>query len=526
MGGTSAQPETLIGLEVFRLHKKVTTRPNQAQFLMNATGGGHTSVFKGAFLTICIRWMDRLIGFVSTLILARLLVPEDFGIIAMASLVIGLAEMLLDFGVNVALIQNRNATLAHYNTAWTLRLIQMAIVALVVFLAAPQAAAYFSDFRIIPVLKVLSLSLLLVGLENIGVITFQKEMRFGLDFRFVFFKRIAGFLVTMLSAWALHSYWGLVIGTLASRFFGMLLSYVMHPMRPRLSLEKFKEIFSISQWMMVRSIGSYLNNNLHKMLIGQQASAAIMGGYTLASEISEMPSSEILGPVNRALYPAFVRAKHDLTELKRLFLLAQGVQCLLGIPAGAGLALTAYEVFIVLLGEKWLFAVPFIQLLALANIAQAITTSGGYVMITLDRVRTGALFVWIQVILFIGAAALILPGADALYIVWLRVFTVFAGLSLSVWMLMHTLRNISLIDIVRTVMRPLIGTGIMALAVISIGEVVDSSPLIVLLLKMVTGLVVYPSTIMLLWRIAGKPAGAESYLLNKVRMALHDQKIK
>lgn len=487
-------------------------------------GSGPTSVFKGAILTVSMRWTDRLIGFVSTLILARLLAPEDFGIIAMASLVVGLVDVLLALGVNVALIRNPNATPAHYNTAWTLRLAQSAVAAMVVFFVAPKAATYFSDPRIIPVLRFMALGMLFVGMENIGTITFQKEMRFGLDFRFVFLKRIVGFLTTMIAASLLHSYWALVIGTLAGRGFGVLLSYQMHPMRPRFSLEKMKEIFSVSQWMLVNSIGNYLNRNLDKMLVGRRASATIMGGYTLADEISAMPSTEVLAPLNRVLFPAFVEAKKDLTELKRLYLLAQGVQSLLGISAGVGLALVAHEAIFVLLGEKWLFVAPFVQVLALANVVEAITTSGGYVLITMGKIKSAALISWLQVIFFAAAVFLVLPGADALQIALIRVVTVLAGLFVSVWMLIRTLNNVSVLDIIRTVLRPLLATGVMALSVISIGEVIHLAPLAALVVKITAGLLSFPTAVMLMWWVAGKPSGAESYLLDKALSALSRRK--
>lgn len=487
-------------------------------------GTGPTSVFKGALLTVSMRWTDRLIGFVSTLILARLLAPADFGIIAMASLVVGLVDVLLALGVNVALIQNRNATTAHYHTAWTLRLAQSAVAALVVSLVAPRAALYFNDPRIIPVLRFMSLGMLLVGMENIGIITFQKEMRFGLDFRFVFLKRIVGFVTTIVAAWLLRSYWALVIGTLAGRGFGVLLSYHMHPMRPRFSLEKMKEIFSVSQWMLFNSIGNYLNRNLDKILVGRRASAAVMGGYTLADEISAMPSTEVLAPLNRVLFPAFVEAKHDLTELKRLFLLAQGVQSILGISAGVGLALVAHEAVLVLLGEKWLFVAPFVQVLALANVVESITTSGGYVLITMGRLRNAAAIQWFQVMFFAVAVFLVFPNADAFHIALLRILTVLMGLFVSVWMLIHTLRNVGLLDIARSVLRPLLGTGVMALAVISIGEVIQLAPLAELILKIVTGMLTFPTALMLMWWVAGKPEGAESYLLDKALAILRYRK--
>jgi len=478
-------------------------------------GIGPTSVFKGAILTISMRWTDRLVGFVSTLILARLLVPEDFGIIAMASLVIGLLDALLDLGVNVALIQNRHTTTAHYDTAWTLRLIQTIISASVVLMAAHQAAVYFKDPRIAPVIQLMAAGLVLSGLENIGVITFQKEMRFGMDFRFVFFKRIAGFLVTMLAAWLMRSYWALVIGALAGRTLGVLLSYRMHAMRPRLSLAKLREIFAVSQWMLLNSVGNYLNSNLHNMLVGRRASAAIMGGYTLAGDISAMPSTELLAPLNRVLFPAFVAAKHDLAELRRLFLLAQSVQSLLGMPAGVGLALVAHEAVLILLGAKWLFVVPFVQILALANVVGAITASSNYVLMTMGKFRSIVLITWLQVIFFAIAVLFIPPGSGVLQIAWLRALTVLTGLLLSTWMLIRTLPNLSLPDLGRSILRPLLGISVMALAIISIGEVTTFAPFAALIVKVATGLLIYPAAIMLMWWGTNKPAGAESYLLDK-----------
>lgn len=478
-------------------------------------GAARTSVFKGAILTVSMRWTDRLIGFVSTLILARLLAPADFGVVAMASLVVGLVDVLLSLGVNVALIRNHNATPAHYNTAWTLRLAQSALAAAIVFVAAPAAALYFNDPRVIPVLRFMSLSMLLVGLENIGIITFQKEMRFGLDFRFVFLKRVVAFIATILAAWLLRSYWALVIGTLAGRSFGVLLSYRMHPMRPRFSLEKLKEIFSVSQWMLVNSIASYVNRNLDKILLGRRATATIVGGYTLADEISAMPSTEVLAPLNRVLFPAFVAAKNDLAELKRLYLLAQGVQSLLGISAGVGLALVAHEAVLALLGEKWLFVVPFVQVLALANVVEAITTSGRYVLLTMGKIRSAALVNWLQVALFAAGALLILPDGDAFQLASIRVVTVLAEFLVSLWLLMQTLSNVGVPDIIRTVLRPLLATGVMALAVSSIGQAIQLAPVAELIVKIATGMASFPAAILLLWWVAGKPSGAESYLLDK-----------
>lgn len=481
---------------------------------------GQTTIFKGALLSVAMRWTDRLIGLISTLILARLLAPEDFGIIAMASLVIGLLGVLLDLGVNVALIQNPQATQAHYDTAWTLRLIQSGITAALIFLGAPLAGEYFGDARVIPVIQALSASIVIAGLENIGVIQFQKHMQFGLDFRFMFVKRIAGFVATMLAAWAMQSYWALVVGTFVGRTLGTLISYRMHAMRPHLSFEKLREIFSVSQWLLIQSSGQYLDANLHKILVGRRADSAVLGGYTLADEISAMPSTELLAPINRALFPAFVAARENLAELKRLFLLAQGVQTLVGIPAGVGLAMVASEAVAVLLGEKWMPAVPFVQVLALVGAIQAITTSGGYVLITLGRISAVALIVWAQIALFVIGAFALIPDADAGALAAIRLGTVGIGLAVVFALLMRNLGNLSLFDIARTINRPLIATGAMAGVLYQLDQTLAIAPLPMLAVKITLGAIAYALTVVSVWALMGRPEGSESYVFAKAKSLL------
>ena len=206
---------------------------------------------------IAMRWFDRLVGLISTLILARLLAPEDFGIIAMASILVGLVNVVFDLGVNLVLIQNPAPTQEDYDTAWTLRLLQSIASAILVAAAAPLGAEYFNEPRLTIVIQILALSFVVRALENIGIVNFQKDMEFGKDFQFVVARRILTFLVTMVAAWLLRSYWALVVGTLAGGLIGAALSYAMHPMRPHFGLTRFHEIFGVSQWHMVRNFGGF-----------------------------------------------------------------------------------------------------------------------------------------------------------------------------------------------------------------------------------------------------------------------------
>ena len=478
-----------------------------------------TAVVRAAFLTISMRWFDRAVGIVSTLVLARLLVPDDFGIVAMASLVIALADVLLNLGVHVALIQNQNPSQAHYDTAWTLRLIQTFISALLVFLAAPLAATYFKEPRVVDVMRVLSVCFLMGALENIGVVTFQKEMRFGQDFLFLFFKRVAGFAATMLAAWVLRSYWALVVGTFSASVVGVINSYRMHRMRPHLGLKKFRDVFGVSQWMLMRSMGLYLESRLHQFVVGGRESTTTMGAYSLADEISAMPTSELLAPLNRVLFPAFVRVKHDLDELKRIFLLAQGVQVLVALPAGVGLSLVAHEAVVLLLGTKWLMAVPFVQIISLVGLAGALMSSASYVLVTIGKVKLVAIYSWLQVGLFAGLAYLAYPHAGALQIAEIRLGVASFAIFSFFWLLLRVFPSLRLTDLVRQVYRPILATALMAWCIqFSVVYWSQPSMLELLILKVSTGAAVYTLAILALWLATGKPQGAEHFLLDKVRI--------
>lgn len=474
------------------------------------------NIIHGAFLAIAMRWTDRLIGLLSTIILARLLVPADFGIIATASIAIALADVLLEMGVWVVLMQTKNPTPAHYNTAWTIRLIQTSIMTGVVLLTAPYASAYFNNPELAPVIRVLAFTFLLEGLENIWIITLQKDQQYTRDFRFMFLKRFTGFVVTIACAVVYESYWALVAGNLSGRLTGVILSYAMHPSRPRLSLEKFREIFMLSQWVWVRSIAQYFQLRLHEIVVASRESSSVMGIYTLAGQIAAMPTSELLAPLNRVLFPAFVKVKNDLDELKRVFLLAQSVQALVAIPAGVGMALVAHEIVTLMLGEKWQPAVPLVETLALTGCFTAITSSGIYVLSALGKFRITAMYSWIEVAIFATLAYLAFPDAGAAMVAQLRVVLALLGLISFTLFLCRELPGLKVREMATSVVRPALGASAMYWAITALSPYLNVAPVLQLILKIFIGALVYAVTVFGTWALLGRKAGAESYVLGKL----------
>jgi len=477
------------------------------------------SAAKGAVLTITMRWTDRLVGIISTLILARLLAPADFGIVAMASLVVALTETLLDLGVGSALIQDRTAGREEFNTAWTLGLLQALLAALLIALiGAPLAAEYFNDSRVTDVLRVMAVSVFIGGLQNIGIVTFQKNMEFNKDFRFFFLRRISGFVITVCLAFWLRSYWAMILGTLATRAIGVALSYAMHDFRPRLSFVSIANLWAFSQWILVRNLGNYGATQIDKFVLGRRVDAAALGAYSLADEISSMPTGELLAPLGRVLFPAFVRAAGQGEELRRVFCLAFGVQVLLALPAGVGLALVAPVAVPLLLGAQWLMAIPLVQILSLMSIGGALAHGSGYLLLTLGKVRLLAIVSWVQFALLSSLLLFVFPNSNAEEIAGIRLTVSFAGMAVVLGFVLREMRSIRLLDLISNTWRPAVATALMTALLYFTKPPTHFSLVVQLLGQIALGAIAYGATVLAFWRLSGCPEGAESYLLDKMHI--------
>ncbi len=484
------------------------------------------SVTKGAILVVAMRWTDRIIGIVSVLILARLLLPGDFGIVAMASLVIGLIETLLDFGVSAALVQNREADRHDFDTAWTLRLMQSTLAAAVIVLfGASLAADYFNDPRVVDVLHVMAATVFLSGFENIGIVLFQKNMEFGRDFRFFFLRRIAGFIITIALALWLQTYWAMVLGTLFGRIVGVALSYWLHDYRPRFSLERFSHLWSFSQWILIRNLGSYGAMQTDKLLVGRRSDANTLGAYSLADEISAIPTREILMPLGRVLFPAFVNVADRPEELRRVFCLALGVQALIALPAGVGLALVADTAVPLLLGSQWYVAIPLVQWLALMNVMIALMHSCNYLLLALGEVRLQAILSWIQFALLLTLTLFVFPSSGAEIIAEIRLIVSLIAMVLLLALVLQAVPILQFRDLFIHTWRSLVACCLMA-GVLFMLHLPSDWPLVwQLAVDVCIGSITYATSILLLWWVTGKQTGGESYLLKVLQIKQRVKKL-
>jgi lipopolysaccharide exporter len=468
-----------------------------------------------------IAWMSMMrvgvkcLGLVSTIVLARLLVPADFGLVAMAMSVVAALELLSAFSFDFALIQRQDADRSHYDTAWTLNVLFALLLATILLLVAPAAADFYNEPRLKTVMQILALGMFVQGFENIGVVAFRKDLAFRKEFLMRIAQKVCGTVVTLSLAFSLRSYWALVIGIVAGNAMSVVISYFAHPFRPRPSLAARGHLFSYSRWMLLNNALFFVRDRTPDFVLGRIAGASAVGLFSLSNEISNLPTGELVAPINRAVMPAYAKMAGDLEALRRGFLDVIGLIAVLALPAGVGIAATSELIVTVVLGDKWLAAIPLISVLAFVGSLNALQTNCGNVHYAMGRPELLTMCAAIQVVLLIpfmiwGAYEYGALGIAYAYVVSAAIINV----PLNYAILLHRLK-LPLAQVLSLYWRPVIGSVVMYFLTTAVAR--ELSPSVGALLGAIAfGAIVYGLTVGLLWLAAGRPNGPEKTLLDKI----------
>ena len=181
---------------------------------------------RGTAWMVAMRWAVRLLGLLSTIVLARLLNPEDFGLFALSVLLIGLAELMGKAGQDMAVIRERDLSREYLDSAWTASILIGFAFGIVLILVAPWIAALFHEPRAELLVQILSARVFLMGFENIGVALFRRDLDFAKDFRFGVYEKLAQVVVTITLAVMFRNYWALVLGAIFGMMIAIAISYV------------------------------------------------------------------------------------------------------------------------------------------------------------------------------------------------------------------------------------------------------------------------------------------------------------
>lgn len=472
---------------------------------------------RGAAWMFSARLIDKVLGLVSTLFLARLLVPEDFGLVAIATAVIAFLALMANFSFEVALIQHPAPTRAHYDTVWTIGLVFGIAIALALVALSYPLASFYNEPRLVAIMPVLALGALLGHLHNVGCVDFSRDLQFHREFLLNLYRRVLSVPATVALAYWLRDYWALIWGSVLTAAIGTMLTYAMHPFRPRWSLACKTELFGFSKWLFLTNVLQFVSWRAGDFIIGKLRGPYELGLFTMANEFGSLPATELVAPINRAAFPGYSRLASDRAELIRVYSRVMGLVALVALPVGAGIALTAETFVPLLLGPKWVDAIPTLQLLALAGAVVALWSNTGYVFLALGdprRVMTlSASQATATVAFLIGFLVLDVPNG----IGWAMLATaiVFAASNLY---FSHVNLGLDWRSAFEALWRPAIGCAALVIAVVSIQSLLGPprstmDELQMLGASIATGAAAYTAGVLAAWWLSGKPAGPETYVV-------------
>lgn len=454
------------------------------------------------------RWLIRGISVISTVILVRLLDPEDFGLLAMSTLFIALLEVLTSFGVDMALIQRKDASPEHFNTAWTIRILQGVLIALAIFLLSPTIGDYFDEPRVVPLAKFLSCGVLIASFENIGIVNFRKELHFSQEFQFMVLSKVASFTITISLVMILRNYWALAWGIVGSRILTVALSYKMHSYRPRLSLTKISDIWSFSQWMLLRNVGMYLRKQIDSFFIARNFSTEQMGFYGVAKEVADLPTTDLVWPMARAIFPGFVTIANDPARLGGAYLKVLSTIALISIPTGVGIALVADSIVLIFFGERWHSIAPTLSWLSVYGAVLTISATVQSPLMALGLMRRVAILVWTQLLVIIPVFYYSVSFESLETVAFVQFASSVALLPIFFWAIVKT-GIVRWAQILSATSRSVLSGAVMFFAVSAIPEAWFDSQLLELATDVAVGAIVFTAVNGLTWYAAGRPDGGE-----------------
>jgi O-antigen/teichoic acid export membrane protein len=315
------------------------------------------------------RWAAQLFTWASTLIIARLLAPEDYGLVALATVLTGFLEVITDLGLGSALVQHRDVDKRDVEATMGATWLLGGAAATLLFVSAPLWAHIQNDARIIPIVRVLAFGVVITTAANVPYSMLHRRLAFGLVARAQFVRGLVAAVVTLGGAFVLQSHWALVLGYMVAKvaFTAMLLA--AEPIRPRMpdANTQVGKLLGFGGILTADRILNYARNNFDIALIGALLGGRMAGLYVMATALARLPLEKLGSAFEPIAYPTFARLRDDKPELRRYFLgLSLGTMAI-ALPACVGLIVTASLLVPTVIGPQWTAVVLPLQIAAIAT---------------------------------------------------------------------------------------------------------------------------------------------------------------
>lgn len=328
--------------------------------------------------------VQRGLGIISTLILARLLLPAHFGVVALVVIALQFFELLVEIGNQQYIIQKTVVTEADLNTAWSMNLAIKFTMFILIVILAPLLAEFFETPELTKALAIAAVTLPLRALKNPGMMLLAREIDYRPVFRLTLWQKGISFIVVVLWAFVSPSHWAIISGTVVSSIIFTVGSYRVHSARPRWTLIHFREQWQFSQWLLLRGIVGFIRSQIDNLMVSRLFGTAQLGGYNLVREVSLLPALSAIIPMSEPLLAAISESKTDHHALAYRIRLSLALLITVLTPITAFIMMYPDLIIRVLLGPNWLefssllepFGLFFFTFCLFALISDAIIAQG------------------------------------------------------------------------------------------------------------------------------------------------------
>lgn len=358
---------------------------------------------KGVFWSAIDHFAGLGINFILSIILARLIAPSSYGVIAMVEVFLSFAKLFIDSGFKEALIQKTDRKEIDFQTTFLFNLAVAVILYVVIFFAAPWIAAFYEEPILTPLTRVLSLSLIFSSLS----ITQLVKLTVELDFKTLAKARVAaGFIsgiIGIICAYKGLEYWALVVQQVLSEVFTSIFLMFISKWVPRLyfSVESFRQLFSFGSKLLFTYFITQAYISLTNLLIGKVYSSSDLAYYNRGFNLSYLIPGSVIAIINRIAYPKFCEVQNDKVMLKLQYRKYMRSNVIVIFPLMIILAVLSKQIIIVLLTEKWIEAASYLTVFCFVFITQPILDTSRKVMLAVGRADiTANLTFWTRFVTF------------------------------------------------------------------------------------------------------------------------------
>lgn len=448
------------------------------------------SGIRGSVYFLVLAWFSTGINFILNIVLARILFPADFGLSAISFTIIGIFSMFIGFGIGPGVIQSKEEKTKLFSTYFFTELGTLAVFSVIIYFLSGTFANLFADSRIELVVRVLVIYIILSGFDAIPRTYLTKELQFKKITLIESFGIILNLCISLTLALNGFGYWSLIYGPIIMMIFRTICFWILAPIIPKISCfdaKVFKDLLKFAVPILSASVVIFWSVNIDDMMVAKVLSLTFLGYYSMAFKLSNYVSLLISAPISKAMYPVYCKIQDNKMEFQVTFEQNYRIVFSITIFISVFVLINSKYIMSVLFGDKWLEAIPILQILIFEGFLQSLSSIVGNVFLALKKyywvlITAGAYFCLMTPIMIVATIYFgVIGTALSVVLTYIPIF----------FLTFYILKKFIQYHIIKDSLIRILGAGLTILPMILINYLFDELPLLALGLNLVIALAIY-----------------------------------